>query len=242
MKKEYTKTFNFGSVAYTGKAKKNRVSLEVTLEIKDEKATFSASGNVWNTRGTNIEMGGQCIDDIYSQFKDEIENRKLYEAIMGLWERNHLNDMHPDCVHQRKAKLSAKVLSISELKLDYKKAGSQQRDIEKRVIEDVKEIGRAEITKEEQTLLNMPYFLTIPAEDIEKYPLYEVTETKQKTAGWVSPEEHPEGQLGKPCEVCGYKYGTAWVYEPIEKGDLAEIMNILSVPLSERNSIIKLGK
>ncbi len=32
---------------------------------------------------------------------------------------------------------------------------------------------------------------------------------------WVRPDEHPEGLLGKPCPVCGYKYGTAWCQEDV---------------------------
>lgn len=31
-----------------------------------------------------------------------------------------------------------------------------------------------------------------------------------KDAHWVSFEDNPKGLLGKPCEICGYKYGTAW--------------------------------
>jgi len=30
---------------------------------------------------------------------------------------------------------------------------------------------------------------------------------------WVRPTEHSEGLLTKPCPVCGYKYGTAWLHE-----------------------------
>lgn len=32
---------------------------------------------------------------------------------------------------------------------------------------------------------------------------------------WVTPSEHPSGLLGKPCSVCGYKYGTAWKREDV---------------------------
>lgn len=33
--------------------------------------------------------------------------------------------------------------------------------------------------------------------------------------GWIRPEEHPEGLLGKPCPECGYRYGTAWMREEV---------------------------
>lgn len=43
--------------------------------------------------------------------------------------------------------------------------------------------------------------------------------------GWVSPQEHPEGLLGKPCSWCGYKYGTAWLKEEIPQNVIDEILS-----------------
>lgn len=40
---------------------------------------------------------------------------------------------------------------------------------------------------------------------------------------WVRPDEHPDGLLGKPCPVCGYKYGTAWLTEPLPEEIIAEV-------------------
>jgi hypothetical protein len=40
-------------------------------------------------------------------------------------------------------------------------------------------------------------------------------QTEQKAAGWVDYREHPDGLLSRPCPVCGYKYGSAWLYEEI---------------------------
>lgn len=34
-------------------------------------------------------------------------------------------------------------------------------------------------------------------------------------AMWVYKSEHPKGLLCEPCPVCGYKYGSAWLYEPV---------------------------
>ena len=36
-----------------------------------------------------------------------------------------------------------------------------------------------------------------------------------KTAGWTYPIDHPEGILTKPCDICGYKYGTKWFKEEV---------------------------
>ncbi len=32
---------------------------------------------------------------------------------------------------------------------------------------------------------------------------------------WIRPDEHPEGLLNKPCPVCGYKYGSAWLKQEL---------------------------
>lgn len=40
---------------------------------------------------------------------------------------------------------------------------------------------------------------------------------------WVRPEEHPDGLLGKPCPTCGYRFGTAWLTEPVPVDVLAAV-------------------
>lgn len=54
-----------------------------------------------------------------------------------------------------------------------------------------------------------------------KPPIFKKTETK--TANRVRPEEHPDGLLCKPCEVCGYKYGSAWLHEDVP-GEVIEFL------------------
>lgn len=43
---------------------------------------------------------------------------------------------------------------------------------------------------------------------------------------WVLPSEHPDGLLTKPCPTCGYRYGTAWLYEPLP-GDVIGFLEML---------------
>jgi hypothetical protein len=40
---------------------------------------------------------------------------------------------------------------------------------------------------------------------------------------WVRRDEHPEGLLAFPCPTCGYKYGTAWLKEPLPPELMDEI-------------------
>jgi hypothetical protein len=50
--------------------------------------------------------------------------------------------------------------------------------------------------------------------------MLEMPDGKEKEAGWVTIDEHPEGLLCKPCPVCGYKYGSAWNKEEVPDGVL----------------------
>lgn len=52
-----------------------------------------------------------------------------------------------------------------------------------------------------------------------------------KTSGWTYELEHPEGELMKPCPVCGYKYGSAWLKEAVP----AEVISFLeSLPETDK--------
>lgn len=91
------KTISFGKIDLNGRGRKiNEVTVEMKLEYKNGKPCFSASADVWNSRHTDIEMGGQCLDDLVPFFKDN----KLYMEIVGLWQRNHLNDLTPGTPEQ----------------------------------------------------------------------------------------------------------------------------------------------
>jgi len=41
------------------------------------------------------------------------------------------------------------------------------------------------------------------------------TRTERKSTGWLRYTEHPDGLLSKPCDVCGYHYGSAWQREEV---------------------------
>lgn len=42
--------------------------------------------------------------------------------------------------------------------------------------------------------------------------------------------EHPKGLLKKPCEVCGYKYGTEWKHKRIPDEIVKQIKEIITLP------------
>lgn len=102
--KSYTKKFEFNKIDYNDTGRKAyMVELEVTLQEKEDgKLCFSANGDVWNTKHTDIVMGGQCIDDIWNEYASQIKDRHLFFVIKELWEQYHLNDLNAGCKHQRK--------------------------------------------------------------------------------------------------------------------------------------------
>lgn len=49
---------------------------------------------------------------------------------------------------------------------------------------------------------------------------------EEKAAGWVTQNEHPEGLLSKPCSVCAYRYGTAWLFEEVPSEVIKELRGL----------------
>lgn len=60
---------------------------------------------------------------------------------------------------------------------------------------------------------------------VAKPPL--LVRVEHKDAGWVRQDEHPDGVLGKACDVCGYKYGHAWMHEEIPTSVVEELLRIV---------------
>ena len=88
------KKISFGKHAINSGRKINEVVIELELkDNKDGKPVFTACCDVWNSKHTDIVMGGQCLDDVADCCR-ELRHNRLYKEILGLWQRNHLNDMH----------------------------------------------------------------------------------------------------------------------------------------------------
>lgn len=93
------KIINFGKVDYLNHGRKD-CSVNVILELKttDKGPGFSASGEIWNEKHTDIYEGGQCLETI----KEFIHNDK-FNKIFRLWELYHLNTMNAGDTEQEKA-------------------------------------------------------------------------------------------------------------------------------------------
>ena len=89
-------TFNFGKVDAYGTGRKLN---EITVEAQIKDGVFTASGNVWNSKHTDIISGGQNLDEL----KGYLKGNKEFENVYNMWKKYHLNDMHAGTVKQEEA-------------------------------------------------------------------------------------------------------------------------------------------
>ena len=88
------KTISFGKHNVNGHESPLEITVDLTLEGGDtERPCFSASAFVCDAQNDDCEMGGQCLEEILEEVPDMKDNA-LYNRIVGLWKRNHLNDMN----------------------------------------------------------------------------------------------------------------------------------------------------
>ena len=93
------RVFNFGKVDAMGSGRKIN-AVEVTMELRPTKngPELSVCGDVWNSRHTDIVMGGQCLDELLG-----LVDSPLMRSIRGLWKRNHLNAMDAAATDEQRA-------------------------------------------------------------------------------------------------------------------------------------------
>lgn len=113
---EKKRILHFGKIDYCGSGRRiNELVLEVTLkDCETKKPVFSAMGMVWNSRHTDCVAGGQILDD--EEIVESMKGNRLYNKVLDLWKRNHLNDMHAGTEEQEECleKFKSERQSIKE--------------------------------------------------------------------------------------------------------------------------------
>lgn len=228
------KNFNFGKIDYMRKGRKTN-TVTVTIEYKENEKgqkVFSATGKILNARGSGCLCGGQCLDEIAKYVKSP-----TFKTIYRLWKLYHLNDMHPECEHQRKlgwndiarekVKLYNWTLNTSSLR--------EQKEVERKAMNAMKSGNTLIPTEKDKFYANLKYHIKTEAETLpeELAGIYEADggllapHIEVKELGWLSPSEHSRGILEKKCPVCGYKYGSSFNYLPIPEEDEKIIYELL---------------
>ena len=119
-----SKVFHLGKIDYYGSGRKvNEVTVTIDLrrhggekvftidengikqytgETVPTYLEFTASGSVWNSRHTDILLGGQCLDGII-RFRDQLKHKEIFDEVYVLWKNWHLNGMHAGTPEQEAA-------------------------------------------------------------------------------------------------------------------------------------------
>lgn len=221
------KRFDFGCIDYEGRGKAlNRVTVEMEYKEENGKKRFSVSASVWNSRRSDIVAGGQCLDTIAPYITDP-----LYKEILRLWELYHLNDMHPECEHQAAAgwrEKAAEKVTLYKFTMTTE-AITEQNRTKSAVLRAAQDGETLRLSKEKRLILGLDYSITHHSETLPETiaQYYKLKSTETKTLGWLRESEHPDGILCKPCPVCGYAYGSKWVYFPIPEEDEKIIYKLL---------------
>lgn len=154
---------------------------------------------------------------------------------LNVWERWHLNYMRAGCEHQRLVDVSRKVEVVSYgLTSD---AHNLRKNAENRVAVSAAkgQLRELELTETERALILLEnkwfqHEYYPPDADSPLSGCYEVKKRETRPIGQVYHTEHPDGILCKPCEVCGYRYGSAWLREELPQ----EVIDLLeSLPESD---------
>lgn len=190
----------------------------------------------------SIFMGQNREGDVFS--KIEWDGRRLTfdrrgvlpPSLAQIAKRWHLNDMRPGCSHQRLWQTD-KVLTITGLEWGtaFFAEGRRAANGEMSVSDYSVFSQRAKIVISVTTPWERPKHPDLwPSSVFELMNLSFLKEGKreQKTAGWVLPEEHPEGLLTKACGECGYRYGSAWLYEEVPEDVLQQLYDLPIKPSS----------
>lgn len=200
----------------------------IKIEYSDEK--LSIVGVIGPTRSGDCKGScGQCIDEISAGTPADGWTIEMLDKLCAIWKEWHLNDMRPYCEHQKTLGWREKAreeVTLYHYRLT-DKALSMKKEAEKAALTALREGTVFRPTKTQIEYAKLPYAITTHAElkpdasekyePLKKYIVFSADKrtTEKRTLGRLTPEEHPEGILGKPCPICGYKYGTQWKTEKV---------------------------
>lgn len=182
-----------------------------------------------NPRDDDPRSAGYAIGPEDIQFASQWD-AGLWWDFLAIWKRWHLNDMRAGCEHQRDWPLDEE-LELVELSWGdpYYRLRRQAEDgaLYAAQYEEYARLHR--LVQLATTAINRPKHPDLWGAEIQALldqGWLKVDKIEKKTARWTRPSEHPRGLLAQPCDECGYKYGTAWLYEPVPD-DVIEFINRL---------------
>jgi hypothetical protein len=154
-------------------------------------------------------------------------DKEKWFDLLDIWKTYHLNDMQPACEHQRKDWDARKEVEIIEYSWSDKFYGMMQKAEhgeltakEYSIFSDISPYVKAVVTA-----INRPKYPSAAVADLLTGGWIKEKKREHKAAGWVHEKEHPEGLLCRPCPVCGYKYGSAWLRMDVPQEIIDKLFN-----------------
>jgi hypothetical protein len=207
----------------------HNVFIRIETEQKEKGLCLSITGVVGpKSNGDAWGSCGQIVDHI-----DEIDaikdgwTREMLDKLRDAWNRWHLNDMNAACPHQIGPEWdTSRMINF----VGYQRT-KKAEDLDKSAMlgplspDDYLTIQMVEKYHGESLNASMiPQEVTglIKAGYLEPWHWNFIE--KSERAGLVNVKSG--GLLSKPCPVCGYKYGTAWLFEEIPADVLQWLENL----------------
>jgi len=224
-----------------GTARDGCLYVEVKLKVDGEKRTLSLTGVVGPRANGNCRGScGQVVDTLTETgfAPSDGWTPEMVAHLAEVWDRWHSNNMRPECMHQRAAgwrEIACEQVPLFHWRLTPEVVAQASR-AKRAAVEAAKRGDAHQSTPEDVRVLNLPWGRTTetdtpPSADYRPCPV-DLGEgpITYNGLGWLRPDEHSRGILCKPCPTCGYKYGSAWLYEPLPEDVLTFLDSLPRVP------------
>jgi len=218
---------NFRKEVTIGQMKDDRrYWLHIEIEYKNKRLSITGEESSKNKRFWR--SGGQITLEPGNIDFAQGWNRKKVERLAAIWNKWHLNDLHAECEHQRVNWNLDEKIEVIDFTWS-KKFNDMRRRAEAGLMDENEYAEYKQIIPDVfETTINTTkhHWLSPMVCGLLYLDLIKIDKRETKSAHWVRYNEHPQGLLCKPCEVCGYEYGTKWHIVEVPKTILQELLGM----------------
>lgn len=182
----------------------------------------------------NLSFNSNCVgnnepnfDEILSGIPAENWNRAMVQKLVEVWKEWNHNNARPYCEHQKA--LGWKEIATKQVNLYNFELTNLTILRRKLLIRQSKQADKrgeiSKMTSKQIELCRLPYYITYHSsnlpEHIRKYYKPQrsfgenIRSVKTELLGNLRPDQHPNGILHKPCQICGHKYGSDFSREEV---------------------------
>jgi hypothetical protein len=196
--------------------------LEAEIDIRvNDLGNLSISGSYGGS-------SGQIVDLISNDFS----HCEYVPRLCEIWRDHHLNDMRAGCPHQRENWDLDAVIEVIEFVWsdEYCSMRSRVKSGELSADEYVRYCSITPLVNE--ALFRKRFKSVSRINDFSPTLLRDnwvvENERKNECAAMVDFGEHESGLLCKPCEDCGYRYGTSWLRSELPESVISDLGEIIA--------------